>query len=223
MATAALQIPFSNHVVPGSHLLKGASYPKSIGTLPTDVEKVAADWIFSFNAFVQGEDPPLSQLFLNESYWRDLLCLTWDFHTLGGPEKIASFIKKQKKGCRIRSLKLDTSSDVRKSRVSAIDFGGDLKGVQSFLSVQTDVGWGRGLVRLLRDPEDEGNWKCFTLFTALEELTGYEELVSGRRPTGVDHGSQPGRKNWKDRRVDEENAEGEMEPTVLIVGKSPLL
>ena len=87
----------------------------------------------------------------------------------------------------------------------------------SFLNVETDVGMGVGIVRLLQDQQDGGKWKAFTLFTAMRELKGHEETVRGNRPHGVAHGGTPGRKNWQERRTATENFE-EMEPTVLILG-----
>jgi hypothetical protein len=47
------------------------------------------------------------------------------------------------------------------------------------------------------------------------EIKGHEE--NKERPFGVRHGEQQGRKNWKDRRIDEINFEGK-DPAVLIVG-----
>jgi hypothetical protein len=48
-----------------------------------------------------------------------------------------------------------------------VDFTGKIMGVQSFLTVETDVGRGRGLVELLQDQQDGGKWKAFTLFTTM--------------------------------------------------------
>lgn len=225
MATAVIDIPSSNRTLPGSHTLPQVQYPRSIGTLPPDLnpEAVVRQWVSLFNSHVHPEGPSLSRLFLKDSYWRDLLCLTWDFHTLEGPDKIAALLKKQTAGWRIKSLAIDTSSDVGTPKVGPVDFEGNLKCVQSFLAVETDVGRGRGLVRLLQDSEDEGKWKAFTLFTALQELKGHEELNRERRPTGTEHGSHSERTNWKERRIAEENFEGQLEPAVLIVGRPAML
>ena len=222
MATVEIQVPPSNYRVPGSHPLTQVSYPKTIDEPPSDAARVATDWVASFNSLLQSESPQSNKLFLQESYWRDLLCLTWDFHTLHGPEKISSQIKSQKKGCWIKSVGIDKSSQVRKPRLAPVDFAGNVNGIQSFLTVDTDVGRGRGVVRLLPDPEDSRRWKAFTLFTSLEELKGYEEVNGERRPTGTDRKTEPGRKNWKQRRTAEENFEGGLEPAVLIVGKYAL-
>lgn len=51
----------------------------------------------------------------------------------------------------------------------------------------------------------------------MRELKGHEETTYGRRPEGVAHGFNPGRKNWLERRVAEANFE-DSEPTVLILG-----
>ena len=222
MAGAKLQIPSSNYVVPGSHLLSTISLPEPITITTPNAESVATEWVSSFNQLIQLGASTFSTLFSNQSYWRDLLCLTWDFHVLQGPDQITSFVKSQTSGCRIKSLAVDTSSDVRKPQISAIDFEGNIKGIQSFLIVETDVGQGRGLVRLLPEREDPKKWKAFTLFTALEELRGHEELVHERRPTGTEHGTQSEKKNWKERRLAEENCEGDLEPVVLIIGESLL-
>ena len=65
--------------------------------------------------------------------------------------------------------------------------------VQAFLKVETDVGSGEGIVRLV---QEGGNWKVFTLFTFLKELRGHEESVGKRRPHGVEHGEHASQKNW---------------------------
>ncbi|KAI9878888.1 MAG: hypothetical protein M1830_010244 [Pleopsidium flavum] len=219
MATAAVQTPSYNRVEPGSSHLAAANYPKANPSEPVDVEKVAKAWVTSLNNVLKsGDFSNLEKLFLKESYWRDQLCLSWNYHTFNGPDKMVQFLKKAPNGVRLHSLDLDTNSKLRAPTVSAVDFSGKVMGVQSFLTVETDVGRGRGLVRLLQDQEDGGKWKAFTLFTTMHELKGHEETIRGRRPTGVAHGGQPGRKNWQERRVAEQNLEGEMDPTVLILG-----
>ena len=219
MATAQVKVPSYNRVEPGSRPLPAAAYPRASDSPPLDAEKVASEWISTFNKVIGSDDvSALSKLFLRESFWRDQLCLTWDYHTLQGPEKLASFIKSQKKGCRLKSVSIDHSSQHLEPTVSPVDFPGEIKCIQTFLHVETDVGRGRGLVRLLQDPQDGDKWKAFTLFTTMHELKNHEESVDARRPVGVEHGGNPGRKNWMERRTAEENFEDGREPTVLIIG-----
>lgn len=217
MASADIQIPPSSIIVPGSRHLAPFSFPRPSNAVPQDVASIASTWVSGFNEAARNGDFGLSELFLKVACWRDFLCLTWDFRTLQGPEKIASVLKSQAQGWRIRSVKVDDSSHLRKPSVSAFDATGVVKGIQSFLTVETDVGRGRGIVRLLPDDEDNGKWKVFTLFTTLEELAGLEESINERRPSGVEHGALLGRKNWKEMRVAEAEYEGR-EPAVLIIG-----
>lgn len=217
MASPEIQIPASNVVVPGSHHLTPFSFPQPSKTIPLNVAEIVSTWVSSFNNVAQNGDSELSGLFLKTSYWRDLLCLMWDFQNLQGLEKITSVLKKQGNGWRIKSVKIDDSNDLRKPIFSTFDVEGAVKGVQSFLTVETDVGRGRGIVRLLQDDQDYGKWKVFTLFTTLEELAGFEEFVNERRPAGVQHGAQFERKNWKETRSAQEEYE-ELEPAVLIIG-----
>jgi hypothetical protein len=119
----------------------------------------------------------------------------------------------QKAGNNIKSLTLDTTSALRSPAATAFDA---VHIVQAFITVETDVGKGDGMVRLV---QDGGVWKVFTLFTYLKELRGYEERVGRRRPNGVEHGEHASQKNWADRRREESAFEGGMEPTVIIMGE----
>ncbi|KAL8984183.1 MAG: hypothetical protein Q9205_001791 [Flavoplaca limonia] len=185
---------------------------------PTDPQAVASAWLEGFNHLLTGHDQNIKALFLDASYWRDLLCTTWNFHTYYGSSKIMSVLKGSDQKCRVQLLDLDLSSDIKKPTLCPIDFHGSLQGVQAFLKVETKLGRGRGLVKLVQDARDAGKWKAFILFTTLEQLEGHEESINARRPTGVDHGSHPGRLNWQERRIVEANCEGSYEPTVLIIG-----
>lgn len=221
MATAVARPAESAGRVPtGSNPLTAAELP--ISQINTDVNAaiVVEEWLSSFQKVLDtGNIGGLQELFLKKSYWRDQLCLSWDFHTLQNPDKIVSFLKEQPNGCRLKALKVDDTSDLKKPSVAPIDLLRDAKGVNAFLTVETDVGRGRGFTRLCLDSND-GTWKAFTLLTAMEELKGHEENVRERRPEGVEHGGKADRKNWKDRRMTEENFEAGAEPTVLIVGKT---
>jgi hypothetical protein len=213
-----VEVPSAERVEPGSSRLHTANFP--IGppsSKPTNVDHIAETWVESFNKVLNSPElATIPELFLEESYWRDQLCLSWDFHTLRGPENIVSLLKQSKNDCRIKSLALDKSSKLRSPTASVIDADGKVHTVQAFLNVETDIGRGSGIVRLV---QEHSTWKVFTLYTFLRELTDHEELVGKKRPNGVAHGEHLSRKNWLDRRKAEENIEDGQEPTVLIVGK----
>ncbi|KAL8956106.1 MAG: hypothetical protein Q9183_006414, partial [Haloplaca sp. 2 TL-2023] len=218
MATAAV-LQSHNRVEIGSSQLAPASYPDTGPLAAVDANAVAAEWVEQFNsAFAGQEFAAVKTLFSDGAVWRDQLCLSWDYHSLNGPDKITSFLKSTPGGSRLKTIAIDGSNATRKPDLAAVDFKGKVNGVSAFLTVETDVGRGRGLVRLLQDPQHGNKWKAFTLFTAMHELRGYEEMVGGNRPQGVDHGGHVGRKNWQERRIATENYEGDLEPTVLILG-----
>ncbi|KAK0103525.1 hypothetical protein ONS95_005546 [Cadophora gregata] len=217
MATAATQsmpseaTPSYQRVEPGSVNLPIADLSQIKAVKPEDVDQGTELWISSFNKAIQSPDlAGLTDLFLPEAHWRDHLCLSWDAHTLKVPE----FNKFLKQGCRLKSVGVDRSSEFRSPTVTVCDGQGKIPGIQTFLTVQTDIGSGLGIVRLVQQGK---GLKCFSLFTSLRELKGQEENIFGRRPGGVAHGGQPGRKNWLERRAAEENCE-DVEPTVLILG-----
>ena len=221
MPTAAVQIPPSNVVLPGSRLLPTAPFPDSHSTLSllpqsnVSPRSIADEWIFGFNKILNGDQASVTNLFLEESHWRDLLCMTWDFHTIQGPEKIARFIQSSPQDRRLTLVSLDDSSAHKLPQ--ALDFGG-LKAVQAFLKVETSTGRGEGLVRLVSDTNDGSRWKALTLFTTLKELKGYEETILSRRPQGTGSTPEDGGRNWKDLLIAQQNFEDGRQPTVLILG-----
>ncbi|PVH73453.1 FAD/NAD(P)-binding domain-containing protein [Cadophora sp. DSE1049] len=206
-------VPSSDRCELGSFPLTTAKFPAASDPKVVDVNDIASKWVSAFNESISNPSiENLSKLFLAESYWRDQLCLTWDFHTLSGPTKIHSLLSTNP--CRITSLVLDTSSSYRSPKTASLD-NGKVQVVQAFLKVETDVGRGEGFVRLV---EEAGVWKVFTLFTFLKSLNGFEESVGKKRPNGVKHGEHVSRENWADRRKIEEGFENGEEPIVLILG-----
>ena len=61
--------------------------------------------------------------------------------------------------------------------------------------------------------------KAFTLLTALRELKGYEEPSGPSRPLGAEHGINPDRQTWLERRRRESAGLGySTQPEALIIG-----
>lgn len=221
MAIQATQIPPSNHVLPGSRLLPTAPFPDTHGSpyslLPsnTSSKSIADEWISAFKDLLSGDHGSITKLFFNESYWRDLLCMTWDFHTIQGPEQISSFVQSSRQDGRLTMISLEDSSAHKSPQ--ALEFG-RLKAVRAFLKVETSIGRGEGLVRLVSDTNEGGRWKALTLFTTLEELKGYEENIRSRRPRGTGSSLENRGRNWNDLLVTQQNFEGGRQPTVLVLG-----
>jgi hypothetical protein len=215
---APVDVPSADRGELGSFHLHPAILPVTSSSKPIDVDSIAEAWVGSLNEILRSPGlSRVSELFFENSYWRDKLCLSWDFHTLEGPEKIVSLLKQSKNGCRIKSFALDKSSKCRSPTASVMDTDAEVHTVQAFLTVETDVGRGSGIVRLV---QNSGSWKVFTLYTFLKELKEHEELRGKRRPNGVAHGEHLSRKNWLDRRKAEESFEDGEEPAVLILGRT---
>ncbi|TVY85978.1 putative indole-3-pyruvate monooxygenase, partial [Lachnellula willkommii] len=205
-------VPSYQRVEPGSVNIHVADLSKIKTTKPENIEESTAEWVTAFNKAIQTPGfEVLSDLFLPEAYWRDHMCLAWGCNTFQGPGAMKDFLEK---GCRLKSVEVDKSSDFRKPVIAGFDGQGKIQGIQTFLTTDSDVGRGLGVARLVLQ---DGKLKAFTLFTSMREIKGHEESTYGRRPEGVSHGGQLGRKNWQERRIAEENFE-EGDPTVLILG-----
>ncbi|KAL1967110.1 hypothetical protein VTN77DRAFT_3634 [Rasamsonia byssochlamydoides] len=202
-----------DRVEPGSVNVPVGQLPATASASPASVDAVATAIIDDLNKALAAKDhQAISQLFLENGYWRDHLALSWDLHTLKGRDRISSFLAEE---CRLTKVEIDRSSAYRAPHFGPIDGGiGDVKGIEFFVTFTTEIGAGQGVARLA---EKDGQWKIFTFFTSLRSLNGHEERLNHRRPKGVEHGGRPERKNWQERRTAEANLEGK-DPTVLIIG-----
>lgn len=216
---------YINRVETGSVNLPVGSFPTHCDSLSSitadDASRATTAWLDAFNtALAKGDFQALvADLFVpDEPYWRDHLVLSWDFHTLHSAPRISSFLTESNRGAQLTALTLDATHppDPRRApHETIIDDVGAITGIEAFLSVETKTGRGRGVLRLVRQG---GEWRCFTLFTTLTELKGFEEPVGRRRPEGVVHGADPKRRNWKERREAEGEFE-EREPAVVVMGE----
>jgi hypothetical protein len=209
--------PSKDRIEPGSFNVPVGKFPQTASSTSVDAAKVASEVIDRLNnALKQKNYKAVSDLFLEDAYWRDHLGLSWDYRTIKGRGNIVKFLEHS---ARLAQIDIDQSSPFRAPHVGPIDAFGDVTGVEFFTTFANDVGHGRGVVRMA---EKDGVWKIFTIFTTLQELKGHEEVANTSRPLGVQHGAQLGRRNWQDRRSSDFEFE-EKNPVVLVVGTSPSL
>ncbi|KAF7518680.1 hypothetical protein G7054_g13367 [Neopestalotiopsis clavispora] len=202
----------TRQIAPGSVNIPIPAWPKDTTTTSIDADEIATKVIGTLKlALDRGDNAAVARLFMDNGYWRDHLCLTWDLRTMKGISKIQEFLDN---GHHLQSIDVDRSSPDRSPKLTALDPNETVKGVQFFTKVTTQHGSGRGLINIV---DDSGDWKIFTCFTTLTELTGFEEAIGRNRPKGVQHGAMPSRKNWLDRRKDELDFQGH-DPEVLIIG-----
>lgn len=207
--------PSSQRLEPGSFNIQAEPWPAGTSNGTADAAATAATITNSINQALASQDlKSLSALFAENGYWRDHLAISWSLRTIKGRDNILQYLQ-QNQPCRLTKVELDASSDFRKPQLTPFAPSGGSKGIGFFITFTTQQGSGRGVVRLV---EVDGEWKIWIIYTALDELNRHQEPIGANRPEGVQNGATPGRKNWLDRRRDEENFV-DSEPDVLIVGE----
>jgi hypothetical protein len=143
---AAATVPSYIRCVPGSVNIPVAKFPASDKVESTpDAVKVADDFVKTFNSYLDKRDyQAIANQFGEDGFWRDHLGLTWSFRTLRGPKDVLSFLKEcsgSKDGFRLKSIAVDSSTNVRAPQFTAIDGGtAGVSGVQFFFTFETAIG-----------------------------------------------------------------------------------
>ncbi|KAF8843041.1 FAD/NAD(P)-binding domain-containing protein [Paxillus ammoniavirescens] len=171
-----------------------------------DVQAVANDWFTRFAKAAGDNDVPrVLDLLLDDVFWRDMLALTWDFHTFEGKNAVSKFLEDQLKVIQPQP----NSFRLRKDLVELQWPYEDIAWIQAFFDFDTSVGHASGVFRLV--PLPDGSWKAHVVYTNLENLKGFPELNGPLR----DH--QPNHGKWASKREREREFLDE-EPSVVVVG-----
>ena len=170
---------------------------------------IALAWADAFADALIARDPTGADLFLEDGWWRDILATSWDFSTARERDRIAGRIASPARPSFLRFRIADAIAPRTE------DFGPEGEGILAFVSFETSVGSGRGVLRLRE--ESPGRWKAWTLLTALEDVTGHEQARGPLRPHRAPGIRPSSRENWRDLRARAEDF-ADTEPDVLIVG-----
>ena len=155
-------------------------------------------------ALEAGDIDAAVDLFATDSYWRDLVSMTWNLKTSEGRDGIRATLDSQLAKVKPQNLRLDANEPV----------SGDASVAEGWIEFETATGRGYGHVRVK-------DGKIWTLLTTLSELKGFEEPKGTRRPMGAEHGHDRNRLTWKEKREKEAAELGYKEqPYVLIIGGS---
>lgn len=184
---------------------------------PVDAHKVAQEWLEKLEAIVTNRDfSRLGEVFHEDSWWRDIVALQWDFRTLHGRERIAEFLSQNQKQGLFSSARLQETGHFQpKLEVVREDTG--FAWISSLFHFETPIGRGSGVLRLTQ--EQPGVWKAFSVYTSLQELKGFEEPLGTKRTYGT-LDSMPGGVaggTWFERRQRQLDF-ADAEPQVLVVG-----
>jgi putative flavoprotein involved in K+ transport len=182
-----------------------AAYPTATDPTATDPAARVDAWLAKFEAaLAAGDAQGVAALFATDSYWRDLVAFTWNIKTVEGRDQVADLVA--------QTAKQTAAQGFSTTEPPAEDDGV----VTAWLSFDTVVGRGGGLLRLV---EEDGEDRAWTLLTTLQELKGHEEPRGPKRPMGAEHGIDKDRRTWKEKRELEESTLGTTEqPYVLVIG-----
>jgi putative flavoprotein involved in K+ transport len=169
--------------------------------IATEPAAQVRQWLSSFEeALARGDTAAAAELFLETSYWRDLVAFTWNIKTVEGPEGVKDLLD-------------HTLAHIKPRGFEIAEPPAEADGItEAWLAFETEIGRGTGHLRLK-------DGKAFTLLTDLREIKGHEEPRGRARRRGVEHGASRQRETWLEARRREASELGHSrEPEVVIVG-----
>jgi cation diffusion facilitator CzcD-associated flavoprotein CzcO len=178
-----------------------------------DISIAAENWLAQFEgALATPYGGLLETLFHPDSFWRDVLALSWNLQTINGREAILKELKAHAARSAPSRFRIapDRAAPRRVSRAGT-------SSIEAIFTFETEIGRGSGILRLIPDETDRNALKAWTLLTALDELRGFEEQQGDTRPRGQAYSRDFRGPNWLDLRQDAVKY-ADREPDVLVVG-----
>src|SRR5260221_4818967 len=180
----------------------------------TDDLSLAVDnWLTQFEAaLAEPDDGALETLFHQESYWRDVLALSWNIQTINGADQILKELRTHARRAVPSGFAIDPGRRAPRKVMRA-----GTNAIEAIFKFETKVGRGSGIIRLTPDAADGNTLKAWTLLTELGELKGFEEQLGVARPRGNAYSRDFRGPNWLDLRK-ASSAYADHDPTVLVIG-----
>ena len=172
---------------------------------------IVEHWTTGFAAALRQSDADaIADLFTDGASWRDALGFVWGIDTVVGPREIAEAFVERLATTQLRSFQV---SDIRHEPIT-VSRGG-IEVIEGFVSFETGVGPGEGVVRLVRDPS--GAYRCWVLLTALQEIRGHRPWQKVEAEEDANVSREFGGENWADKRRKALRYD-DREPCVLVIG-----
>ena len=180
----------------------------------TDDISIAADnWLAQFEEAVGKPDAALLKtLFHPDSYWRDVLALSWNIQTLNGRDAILKALPPLARSASPSGFAIAPDRAAPRKVMRA-----GTHAIEAIFKFETKVGRGSGIIRLIPDADDGNRLKAWTLLTELGELKGFEEQLGVARPRGNAYSRDFRGPNWLDLRKASAGY-ADRDPTVLVIG-----
>ena len=148
----------------------------------------------------------LSNLFFEDSHWRDILALTWKIQTVSGKSKIIEDLYNNILDVSAKDFQIDQERIPPREVIR-----GGKSVIEVILKFNTKFGECEGIVRLYEDHEEQRQFKAWSFLTALSELNNsnnkelekYQNTLEGP--------------NWLDKR-NKDRLFNNREPEVIVVG-----
>ena len=183
-----------------------------------DLSTAAANWLAQFETalarpdLAESDDALLKTLFHPDSYWRDVLALSWNLQTINGADAILRGLQARAG----RAAPAGFAIDPDRAPPRRVTRAGTVS-IEAIFKFETVKGRGSGILRLIPDAADDNRPKAWTLLTALDELKGFEEQLGSLRPRGQAYSRDFRGPNWLDLRKAAAEYAGR-DPDVLVVG-----
>jgi cation diffusion facilitator CzcD-associated flavoprotein CzcO len=178
-----------------------------------NIAAAAENWLTQFEAaLAEPDDGALETLFDQDSYWRDVLALSWNIQTINGADAILKELKTHARRAVPSGFAIDPDRRAPRKVMRA-----GTNAIEAIFKFETAVGRGSGIIRLIPDPADGNTPKAWTLLTELGELKGFEEQLGVERPRGNAYSREFRGPNWLDLRKASAGY-ADRDPTVLVIG-----
>src|ERR1700736_5455646 len=115
-----------------------------------DIAAAADNWLAQFeDALARPEDGLLDALFHIDSYWRDVLALSWNIQTINGAGTILKELRTHAAGGVPRGFAVDPQRRAPRKVMRA-----GVHAIEAMFKFETAVGRGSGIVRWIPDADD---------------------------------------------------------------------
>jgi cation diffusion facilitator CzcD-associated flavoprotein CzcO len=206
------------HTVNTAHTIILSKFAEQNVAVPINLqispEEIVEEWLKQFSIVMgSGQASRLSEVIHSQGWWRDHLAVSWDLRTINGLPNIIKFLGPVIANIGFQELR---SADTGKFVPTVVKPFDGLEWIESMFTFETTYGIGKGMLRLV---EDEGIWVAHMLYTSLQKLKGFEELLGESRPHGGNNSLEGGIRsgNWLEQRQRQKEFVDE-DPTVLIIG-----